>query len=487
VDTEEIMIKLGFKTDTLTQGISSAKSQMADFGTSTGSSFLHAEREGRMFHTMLQDVTAQSPLLGTALRLAINPITGVMAGATVAFAGFKKLLDDWNKDLDHQAEQAAKPMFGGKDAIVKAAEESQKMRSEFAKRESSDLEHADEEKTKKIIKGAMERAEAEAGGNKVVALQNKIAVAEDVKHRMDQAAEVKALEAKSQSDAMSDPAVLARGERLKSSVSEGKARLEDLKKDLDVVTKAQLSLQTSGNFFETAPASVKAELKLGETPWEAESRIRKEILSTSAVQKQEEEEMLALNKRQSEEQSRLQDTESQRDRARKLSIEMQNEAEVNRAKLEEESAARAEKQAKLDRDMAMATEEKRTAELSAYMPNIKELAGSAPWTAYESGVARARSMDNRTTGGRRFLDAHAGEARELERTEADAQQAFNDEGPQSARFKQDQERIGQLKKGLADVGLQKPDHSNEVMANKLTTLVEMARKEGLVVKPQLSQ
>jgi hypothetical protein len=96
-------------------------------------------------------------------------------------------------------------------------------------------------------------------------------------------------------------------------------------------------------------------------------------------------------------------------------------------------------------------------------------------------------MDNRTTGGRRFLDAHAGEARELERTEADAQQAFNDEGPQSARFKQDQERIGQLKKGLADVGLQKPDHSNEVMANKLTTLVEMARKEGLVVKPQLSQ
>lgn len=486
MDTEEIMIKLGFKTDTLTQGISSAKSQMADFGTSTGSSFLHAEREGRMFHTMLQDVTAQSPLLGTALRLAINPITGVMAGATVAFAGFKKLLDDWNKDLDHQAEQAAKPMFGGKDAIVKAAEESQKMRSEFSKRESADLESADEKKTRSIIKGAMERAEAEGKGDKVVALQNKIRMAEDVKARMDAAAEVTALEAKSQSDTMSDPAVLARSERLKSSVSEGAARLENLKKDLAAVKAEQDRMNTTISPVEMGKSELDL-IKGHETLGHSEDRIRAEILSTTTLQKQQEQELLSLSKQQSEEQDRLRETESARDTARKISIEMQAAASADRAKLEEENIARAEKQVRLDREMGLLKEQQRTGELSAYMPNIKELAGSAPWTAYESGVARARSMDNRTTGGRRFLDAHAGEARELERTEADAQSAFNDEGPNSTRFKQDQERIGQIKKGLADAGLQKPDHAAEETANHLKSLLELAKKEGLVVKPQLSQ
>ena len=82
-----------------------------------------------------------------------------------------------------------------------------------------------------------------------------------------------------------------------------------------------------------------------------------------------------------------------------------------------------------------------------------------------------------------FAAQHAGEAQELLRTQEDAKRAFALEGPTSTRFKEDQERIASLKKGLQDAGLLKNDNKLESLDNHMASLVALAEKEGLKIQP----
>src|SRR5713101_2300841 len=97
--TEEILVKMGMDISEIKAAMVKAQDAVGEFSQSAGKGLLHAESGARAMHRLLHDITQSSPLLGTALRLAISPVAGAVIATTVAFTYFKKKLDDFNESL----------------------------------------------------------------------------------------------------------------------------------------------------------------------------------------------------------------------------------------------------------------------------------------------------------------------------------------------------------------------------------------------------
>ena len=81
----------------------------------------------RTLHQVMHQVSEISPLMGAALKLALNPIGGAVLIAIGLFVKFKEHIDEVNKSLDEMGAAAAEPSFlagiEAKKAAVKSAAE----------------------------------------------------------------------------------------------------------------------------------------------------------------------------------------------------------------------------------------------------------------------------------------------------------------------------------------------------------------------------
>lgn len=101
---DELMLKLGIDQSQVAQGLESFKQKVAAAAGSTQKSFIKAGSEARTFKKIIEDLTANSPALGTALRFALNPIVGIMAGGVMMIHKFidaeKKATEEAGKLAD---------------------------------------------------------------------------------------------------------------------------------------------------------------------------------------------------------------------------------------------------------------------------------------------------------------------------------------------------------------------------------------------------
>lgn len=127
---EEILIRMGF-IDQASPGIENVKRQAEGMGKETGKWYQHAAKEGKAFHKVLEEITAQSPLLGNALKLAINPIAGTMVAAASAFAYVEKQIEELNQKLDKMESVSRAPMSNLATATAAATHEIAKLNAEL--------------------------------------------------------------------------------------------------------------------------------------------------------------------------------------------------------------------------------------------------------------------------------------------------------------------------------------------------------------------
>jgi hypothetical protein len=86
-------------------------------------SFVHAESSGRSFHRLIHQITEDSPALGAALQLALNPVSGSIIAATLLFRELNRQIEESNKRADEMAAAFARPMGDMKKAISEAIDE----------------------------------------------------------------------------------------------------------------------------------------------------------------------------------------------------------------------------------------------------------------------------------------------------------------------------------------------------------------------------
>ena len=80
-------------------------------GKTAEKSFLHAESGGRAFHRLLHSISAESPVLGVALRLALDPTVGTLFALMGAMHAVKSAMAESAAAVKGFGEEMAKP-FG---------------------------------------------------------------------------------------------------------------------------------------------------------------------------------------------------------------------------------------------------------------------------------------------------------------------------------------------------------------------------------------
>jgi hypothetical protein len=69
-------------------------------------SFIHMESSGRLVHSVLHQITEQSPLMGEALRLAISPQGAALFGVVLALRAFQSANEEAMKEAAERADEA---------------------------------------------------------------------------------------------------------------------------------------------------------------------------------------------------------------------------------------------------------------------------------------------------------------------------------------------------------------------------------------------
>ena len=109
------------------------KQGTAQVGEHAHRSFLHASNGAREFHKLIHGISEQSPVLGSALRLAISPVAGLFAVGTLAASEFNRVIEETNRLSDEMQKGTDTPIFKWKTWIHEATLELQKFGLEMSK------------------------------------------------------------------------------------------------------------------------------------------------------------------------------------------------------------------------------------------------------------------------------------------------------------------------------------------------------------------
>src|SRR6266576_3008073 len=90
MDTEEIQIKLQMKADQLNQELRKIQQESEKAAKHVGDSFVHVEGKGRAFKKLLHEISDVSPIMGIALRGALDPTVALIIGITNALKEYEK-------------------------------------------------------------------------------------------------------------------------------------------------------------------------------------------------------------------------------------------------------------------------------------------------------------------------------------------------------------------------------------------------------------
>lgn len=541
MDTEEILIKLGFKTDELSQGAQRIKNEMQQAGEHSELAFVHAESRGRAFKKVLHEISDVSPLMGIGLRLALDPIVGIMIAITQAFKDFEAQ----NEKITKAVEADAKRRTGKKMEEIEAAEKANAVarkgaeaQEEFerklgAKSPAERVKESMDEGTRQAKtasesdgefarnKVAIDQAgERVAGIEEEFALEQERATAASVNDRQRaldlerlknglkalKEAEKEAVEqgfgVGMEKESMVNFLTLGvvnneQANALKKSIGTDRENLlADLRQKLEEELagketalerdKAQLAEQKQ-NVTELHQLKQQFHRQTAEDQQKAveeERKARHEAMEQSIKEAKElhqHNEVAFLKEKISVEQKAKAEAEANKDSAEARKLEKELRLDAIRLRNAEQEQAR--HQAHFDRDLALERRKRVEAERQPYMPALQELANSMPWTRDVVDEARRRGDALTMRMGTAYGQKFARDAQDLERLKDDARRALFVEGPESTRFKEDVMRIESLKKGLATSGLQSGDDKLDAISRGIDNLVERAAKDGLVVQP----
>src|SRR5437867_300966 len=126
MDTEEIQIKLQMKADQLNRELRNIQNESAKTGEHIGGSFIHAEGKGRAFHRLLHEISRESPLMGIALRAALDPFVAVIFAVIQAFKDYEKEQENFIKRSDEFAKKETERYMRSFEAAAKSRDEVRK-------------------------------------------------------------------------------------------------------------------------------------------------------------------------------------------------------------------------------------------------------------------------------------------------------------------------------------------------------------------------
>lgn len=145
---EEIITRIGTDLTGVDSGLKSWKQKSEEASEGVQKSFIKAGSASKAFKNVLNDATAQFPILGAAAKLAISPIVGLLGIAGTAMVFLKEKIDSANESFKKFTEDASKPIGDiqkVKEDAEKAADAAERS---FAKWLASHSRAADEITTK---------------------------------------------------------------------------------------------------------------------------------------------------------------------------------------------------------------------------------------------------------------------------------------------------------------------------------------------------
>lgn len=126
--------RIRISTITETTGLQDAESGLKKVGGAAEEAhhgFVHAESSGKAFHKLLHGLTEESPLLGAALRVALNPVSGALMAAAWGFREIIRLEEESKKAAEESAEAMGHSVGNMKESIREASEEIARANREF--------------------------------------------------------------------------------------------------------------------------------------------------------------------------------------------------------------------------------------------------------------------------------------------------------------------------------------------------------------------
>jgi hypothetical protein len=148
---EEIQTKVGMDLTGVDSGCKTWKQKVEEASLSTQGSFIRAGSAGKAFKNVLNEATAQFPILGQAARLAISPTVGLLGLASAAFVFLKQSIDDAEESYKKFSDDSAKPIGDVKKVLADAKKASEEHARAFDKWLQSH-NHAADEITNKLNK-----------------------------------------------------------------------------------------------------------------------------------------------------------------------------------------------------------------------------------------------------------------------------------------------------------------------------------------------
>src|SRR6266576_2360188 len=136
MDTEEIQIKLQMKADQLNQELRKIQQESEKAAKHVGDSFVHVEGKGRAFKKLLHEISDVSPIMGIALRGALDPTVALIIGITNALKEYEKEQEKAIKRSEEHAKHETDRYMKTFDAAAKSREELRKGNDEQAKFEA---------------------------------------------------------------------------------------------------------------------------------------------------------------------------------------------------------------------------------------------------------------------------------------------------------------------------------------------------------------
>lgn len=113
---EELAIRLGIDQSQVGPNLEQFKDKVNAANSEAKKSFINVGSEGRSFKQLLREISSESPLLGAALKLAFNPIVGLLTVATMAFKHFV----EQQKKATEEAERFGKAAAESQTTILEA-------------------------------------------------------------------------------------------------------------------------------------------------------------------------------------------------------------------------------------------------------------------------------------------------------------------------------------------------------------------------------
>jgi hypothetical protein len=592
-NVEEILFKMGIRTEALMQGINNAKAEVTKLGEHLDKKLSPKSGEGLI--NVFNEITNLSPMLGAAMTAAFNPITGGFQLATQVFTAAKARLMEWNAELDKQGDIAARPVGKMRDLLLVGQDKASANRQGREWWENDLLNGKPGEVEQERIRKRVEEARVASGGDPLKFSQAKLAIMEEEKLLAEQQ-KLDALERqRTLAQAGESPETIAKfenrkakiqdqikeEERLTEEIKKQEAIVKELARLRDAPLSAALESFTKDNPLkgtEFDPMIGVAATGIGATvgdlipgnsgerdEWVQKAQEKLDDLmrtrrGTTMERKTLEQDNIEESELIRENIHNLQETQSEADKAKMRSLELDRaidaekkalfEAERNRrnedtenaikqaekkaganklafiqeklaiqqsaltkaqslgddeqarklsealkiteAERETEAINKAKAQEKFERDYAYQGTRIEQSRLSQDQITVDQLAAMPSWGGGFSATAQAQgfqhNMDRQLLAmGGGVAGQFSDTAREYQLAQEESQMALLVSGKDSDRYKRAKLREESLQKDLGESGIVKIDVSMMKMAKAQEDLLEMARKEGLVVKPQMGK